>query len=55
MKIPAISQHLRKLKDAFLVSTTRVGTVIYYQVSDNKKELLKALLDLRQGVGQITN
>lgn len=32
MKIPAVSQHLRKLKDASLVYTEREGTVIFYHV-----------------------
>lgn len=33
MKIPAISQHLRKMKDAQIVKSNREGTVIYYKIS----------------------
>lgn len=33
MKIPAISQHLRKLKDGGILYSTRDGTVLYYAVA----------------------
>lgn len=33
MKIPAISQHLRKLKDGGILYSTRDGTVLYYAVT----------------------
>ncbi len=46
MKIPAVSQHLRKLKDAQIVSTQREGTVIYYQFSIKKKQQINAIIDL---------
>lgn len=35
MKIPAISQHLRKLKDKGLVRSIRSGQVIYYELSES--------------------
>ncbi|MCD6202538.1 MAG: winged helix-turn-helix transcriptional regulator [Bacteroidales bacterium] len=34
MKIPAISQHLRKLKDLKLVKTQRKGQTIYYHINE---------------------
>jgi len=46
MKIPAVSQHLRKLKDAGIVFTQREGTIIYYQLSTGKKNQINALLNL---------
>lgn len=46
MKIPAISQHLRKMKDAGLVYTEREGTVIYYQISFQSKPTLDTILNL---------
>lgn len=46
MKIPAISQHLRKMKDVGLVFTEREGTVIYYQISEKHKHTLDAILNL---------
>lgn len=46
MKVPAISQHLRKLKDGGLVYTEREGTVIFYQISPQLKPTLNTILDL---------
>ena len=40
MKIPAVSQHLRKLKDAELVYFEREGATIYYQISPGIKSKL---------------
>ena len=34
MKIPAVSQHLRKLKDLGLVKTKREGQTIYYSITE---------------------
>ena len=46
MKIPAVSQHLRKMKDANMVSTQREGTIIYYQISDQSFDIIESLLDI---------
>ena len=46
MKIPAVSQHLRKLKDAGIAVTQREGTVIYYLISENRKSEITRLLAL---------
>ncbi len=46
MKIPAVSQHLRKLKDAGLLVTQRKGTVIYYLVSEAHRDTVEALLNI---------
>ena len=46
MKIPAISQHLRKMKDAQMVYKEREGTVIYYQISSHLKPTLNTILNL---------
>lgn len=43
MKVPAVSQHLRKLKDADLVQTEREGSTIYYYLTDKAKSLVQAL------------
>ena len=34
MKIPAVSQHLRKLKDMGMVKTKREGQTIYYSIAE---------------------
>lgn len=41
MSIPAVSQHLRKLKDTGIVETTRDGQVIFYALNDSFKEILQ--------------
>jgi len=46
MKIPAISQHLRKMKDAGLVCSEKEGTVIFYQISPQLKPTLDTILNL---------
>lgn len=48
MKIPAVSQHLRKMKDARLLVTERAGTIIFYQIPLEMKPILGAMLQLIQ-------
>jgi DNA-binding transcriptional ArsR family regulator len=43
MTVPAISQHLRKLKDAGLVETNKVGQTIFYSISESKNPILNPL------------
>ena len=43
MSIPAISQHLRKLKDGGLVGTTRDGQVIFYSLNPVFKKILSPI------------
>lgn len=38
MKIPAISQHLRKLKDGGILETTREAQTIYYSLTEKFKD-----------------
>jgi len=41
MSIPAISQHLRKLKDGNIVETRKVGPMIYYSLTPTNLKVLK--------------
>lgn len=45
---PAVSHHLKILKDADLISTRKLGTMNYYFLHPNRKELdnIKRLCDL---------
>lgn len=43
MKVPAVSQHLRKLKDAKLVQTEREGVTIYYFMNPDYQEVMELL------------
>jgi len=45
MKIPAISQHLRKMKDAKLVFTEREGTTIFYFINKKHQFLLDSIFN----------
>jgi DNA-binding transcriptional ArsR family regulator len=41
MTVPAISQHLRKMKDGRIIETRRVGQTIYYSLSEENLKILK--------------
>lgn len=41
MSVPAVSQHLRKLKDGGLVQTRKEGQTIYYSLSEEHLPILK--------------
>lgn len=41
MSIPAISQHLRKLKDGNIVETRKAGQTIYYSLTQENLKILK--------------
>lgn len=41
MKIPAISQHLRKLKDGGIVETDKVGQTVFYSLRPTYTTLLE--------------
>ncbi|AMC10107.1 hypothetical protein Lupro_02065 [Lutibacter profundi] len=46
MSVPAISQHLRKLKDVGIVETLRDKQTIYYSITPAKKIIVNHILDL---------
>lgn len=41
MSIPAVSQHLRKLKDGNIVETRKEGQTIYYSLTQENIKILK--------------
>jgi DNA-binding transcriptional ArsR family regulator len=43
MSIPAISQHLRKLKDGNMIEGRREGQTIFYSLKDDQTELIQML------------
>ena len=45
MSVPAISQHLRKLKDANVVKSRKVGQTIFYSLKSNHFEIIKPLFN----------
>src|SRR5690242_1428446 len=44
---PTVSHHLRKLREAGLLTSERRGTWVYYQVAPSVVAAMAALLDLR--------
>ncbi len=40
MKVPAISQHLRKLKDADLIIDKKIGQTIFYSIIEEEAEII---------------
>lgn len=41
MTVPAVSQHLRKLKDGNIVETRKEGQTIYYSLTNENLKILK--------------
>jgi len=46
MSVPAISQHLRKLKDVDIIESTRDKQTIYYTITDENKIIVNHILAL---------
>ena len=46
MTAPAISQHLKKLKEAGIVTTKKSGQTIFYSVDDQSQRIISSVLDL---------
>jgi ArsR family transcriptional regulator, lead/cadmium/zinc/bismuth-responsive transcriptional repressor len=44
MSIPAVSQHLRKLKDGGIVETRKEGQTIYYSLTHENLKILKPFI-----------
>ena len=45
MTIPAVSQHLRKLKDGNILQTRRSGQTIFYSLKEEHLEIIKPLFE----------
>ncbi|MEW6773112.1 MAG: metalloregulator ArsR/SmtB family transcription factor [Bacteroidota bacterium] len=43
MTVPAISQHLRKLKDGHLIQSRRKGQTIYYSLNNTHLNIIKPI------------
>lgn len=46
MSVPAVSQHLRKLKDGGLVIDNKVGQTVFYELVYDSISILKPILSL---------
>ncbi|RYZ56326.1 MAG: ArsR family transcriptional regulator [Sphingobacteriales bacterium] len=45
MTIPAVSQHLKKLKDGGLIQSRRQGQTIYYSLKEEQLHIVKPLFE----------
>lgn len=45
MTVPAISQHLRKMKEGGIVVDRKVGQTIFYSIVDDATGMIKQILD----------
>ncbi len=46
MSVPAISQHLRKLKDVAIIASSREKQTIYYSITEDNKAIVNHILAL---------
>ena len=46
MTVPAISQHLRKMKDKNLVKPRKVGQTVFYSINEDYQSLLQPLFTI---------
>jgi ArsR family transcriptional regulator, lead/cadmium/zinc/bismuth-responsive transcriptional repressor len=44
MSVPAISQHLRKMKDGGLIKDNKIGQTIFYRLIDENVSILYPML-----------
>lgn len=42
---PAVSQHLRKLKEAGIIAERKVGTWKHYRIADNQPPVVQCVID----------
>lgn len=45
MSVPAISQHIRKIKDAGIISSRRNGQTLYYSLNRDETELFNNIFE----------
>jgi len=46
MSVPAISQHLRKMKDVNIITSTKVKQTIFYKITEKNKATVNQILAL---------
>ena len=40
MSVPAVSQHIRKIKDAGIITARREGQTLYYSLNEDETDIL---------------
>jgi len=54
MTVPAISQHLRKMKDGGLIKDNKVGQTIFYKLVDKNVKILYPMLNKMKKLNNLT-
>lgn len=50
MTVPAVSQHLKKLKDADLIARKKEGQTIFYSINEAEASLLLPIIETLKGI-----
>ena len=45
MSVPAVSQHIRKMKDAGIISSRREGQTLYYSLNEDNTDILNTIFN----------
>lgn len=45
MSVPAISQHIRKIKDAGIITSRREGQTLYYSLNEDETDILNTMFN----------
>lgn len=45
MSVPAVSQHIRKMKDAGIITSRREGQTLYYSLVENEGDVLNGIFN----------
>jgi ArsR family transcriptional regulator, lead/cadmium/zinc/bismuth-responsive transcriptional repressor len=45
MSVPAISQHIRKIKDAGIITSRREGQTLYYSLNNDETDILNTMFN----------
>jgi DNA-binding transcriptional ArsR family regulator len=43
MSVPAVSQHIRKIKDACIITARREGQTLYYSLNEDETDILNSI------------
>lgn len=54
MSVPAISQHLRKMKDGGLIKDNKIGQTIFYRLIDKNASILYPMLKNMKAINKLT-
>lgn len=54
MTVPAISQHLKKMKEALLIKDNKIGQTVFYSIEQNQMSLLEPIFNMVEYPDKIT-